>query len=34
MRLEVAEYEALRSDEEIGNGQVVRMTYAAHVPLD
>ena len=34
MRLEVAEYEALRSDEEIGNGQVVRMTYAVHVALD
>jgi hypothetical protein len=33
MRLEVAEYEALQSDEEIGNGLVTRVTYAAHISL-
>ncbi len=34
MRLEVAEYEILRSDSEFGEGALTRMTYAAHVELD
>jgi hypothetical protein len=33
MRLEVAEYELLDSDRELG-GAMPRITYAAHVPLD
>ena len=33
MRLEVAEYELLASDEEFGRG-LARVTYAAHVSLD
>ncbi|WP_280304067.1 hypothetical protein [Nocardia abscessus] len=33
MRLEVAEYEILRADDELG-GALTRMTYAAHVDLD
>ncbi|MGY1984363.1 hypothetical protein [Nocardia gipuzkoensis] len=33
MRLEVAEYEILATDEEFGRG-VSRMTYAAHIDLD
>ncbi len=33
MRLEVAEYELLRSDSDLGRG-VPRLTYAAHVELD
>jgi hypothetical protein len=34
MRLEVAEYERLNTDEEIHNGAVTRITYVAHIPLD
>ncbi|MDP9333477.1 MAG: hypothetical protein M3Q30_09235, partial [Actinomycetota bacterium] len=34
MRLEVCEYELLESDEEINQGAVIRITYAAHIPLD
>jgi hypothetical protein len=34
MRLEVAEYERLETDEDIDNGAVTRITYVAHIPLD
>ncbi len=34
MRLEVCEYEPLESDEEINQGAVIRITYAAHLSLD